>query len=200
MPYTYDKNILTFHLGQLQTNCYLISNNGEAVIIDPADRAEFLADKLMEKGLELKYILLTHAHFDHMLACDKLREMTGAPLCLHELDADGITHPGHSYLPVAGIFEGFKPADRLLKEGMTLPLGNENIGVIHTPGHTKGSCCYTYANDVFCGDTIFDGSWGRTDLYGGSDTEMARSLERLHSLYDGSQKRFHPGHGNSFFI
>ncbi len=198
--YMYDKNILTFPIGQLMTNCCMIVNGNEAVVIDPADRAEFLIKKLGEKNVKLKYILLTHAHFDHMLACEELRELTGAPLCVHEADADGITDPKKSYLTAAGIYKGFKPADILLNEGDTLTLGDKEIGVIHTPGHTLGSCCYTYVNDVFCGDTIFDGSWGRTDLYGGSDDDMRNSLKRLHRMYDGTGKRFHPGHGNSFVM
>ncbi len=196
----YDKNILTFPLGQLMTNCCMIINGNQAVIIDPADRADFLYKKLSEKELELKYILLTHAHFDHMLAAEELREQTGAPLCVHEADREGVTDPFKSYLVVAGVEEGLKPADILLKEGDSLTLGDQSIGIIHTPGHTLGSCCYTYANDVFCGDTIFDGSWGRTDLYGGSDEDMKRSLHRLHLMYDGAGKRFHPGHGNSFVL
>ncbi len=196
----YDKNILTFPMGQLVTNCYMIVNGDDALIIDPADRADFLYAKLSDKKLKLKYILLTHAHFDHMLAAEKLRKLTSAPLCVHELDAQGVTVPEYSYLTAVGITHGFAPADRLLKDGQVLTLGDDKITVIHTPGHTKGSCCFAYANDVFSGDTIFDEGCGRCDLYGGSETQMQRSLSYLHGKYDGTGVRFHPGHGNSFTL
>ncbi len=159
-----------------------------------------MLSKLEDKNLKLKYILLTHAHFDHMLACEKLREETKAPLCVHEADADAVTEPRHSYLILAGILKGFKPADIRLKEVDVLTLGTGKFEVIHTPGHTKGSCCYTYSNDVFCGDTVFDSGYGRTDLYGGDERAMADSLDKIHRLFDGSGKRFHPGHGNSFVL
>lgn len=188
--------VLTFPLGVNRTNCYFLICGSSCIIIDPADNCEFLLRKLKEKNLKLEKILLTHAHFDHILALDELRAATGAAACIYKSDDEGLTNPNYSYLTWVGKHEGMKNADILLSDNDTIDFGTGKITVLHTPGHTRGSCVYVYGSDVFCGDTVFSEGYGRTDLYGGSDEDMTQSLKKLYKSYVGY--KFHPGHGNSF--
>ncbi len=193
-----NSTFLTFPLGMNRTNCYFLINASSCVIIDPAFDAEFLCNKLKEKNLKLEMILLTHAHFDHIMALDELRDATSAPVYLHFADWEILTSAEHSYLSFVGRTTGMRAADEILADGDILRLGDERIEVIHTPGHTPGSCCFVAGTDVFCGDTIFASGYGRCDLYGGCDELMRGSLDKLNRRFEGTEYRFHPGHGNSF--
>ena len=189
--------IRTLTLGELDTNCYIvISAAGNAAVIDPADEAQKVLDVLKTENAELKMILLTHGHFDHTGAVAQLKEETGAKVYLHEKDEcmtdDTIKNvaylcPGFEYKPYT--------ADKLLSEGDIIRLDEIEFSVINTPGHTAGSVMFFAENCIFAGDTIFEGSVGRTDFYSGDYTAQKKSLARIAALRE--DYIIYPGHGSS---
>lgn len=192
----------TYILGMYKTNCYMINANGNAIIIDPADKSEYLLNKLNEKGLNLCGILLTHAHFDHMMAAEELRRATGAPLCVHINDKEGVIDADKSYLRQLGrLSHGFNAPDVLFADGDEFPFDGVNATVFYTPGHTKGSCCYIIEKDIFCGDLVFKDGFGRCDLYGGDQRELVSSIARLREFFEenGTDYVLHPGHGDKLY-
>lgn len=165
-------------VGQLGTNCYLLVDEGtnKAAIIDPGGDADRIIQVLKDEQVELEYILLTHGHYDHTTGVPELSEaMPDAKIYIHQADANGA---GSYLFPLAG------QVDELLlyEDGDTLPLGELTIEVLHTPGHSPGSVVLKVADVLFCGDTLFAGSMGRTDLPGGSYDKIMASLKRLGQL------------------
>ncbi|MGQ9477044.1 MAG: MBL fold metallo-hydrolase [Candidatus Bipolaricaulia bacterium] len=168
-------------VGELETNCYILKGGGEATVIDPGAEDERLLRAI--EGQRLRYILLTHAHPDHLGGVPQLkRDFKEAALLLHRADLEGFR-----------LFLPHLEPDGLLEEGAKLEFGNESLQVLHTPGHSPGSLVFMIDRGLFVGDLIFWGSIGRTDLPGGSQAEMARSLRRIIGL-DGDF-RLYPGHG-----
>ena len=144
-----------------------------------------------------KLILLTHAHFDHMLGLDAWRKL-GIPLAVHRMDAPALGDPAKSYFrPFLHREDVFMPPEQELEEGTVIPLGNEFLRVLHTPGHTMGSVCYLGDGVIFTGDTVFtDGDYGRTDLYGGDEVTLFSSIRRLSQLPEKEGDLvMYPGHG-----
>lgn len=187
-------------LGEMRTNCVIVSDEetGIGAVIDPGGtEAEKRIITLCESnGVKIKYILLTHAHFDHMLSLEALRNVTGAPLALHSYDADSLQDPTLTYMAqFGGITEGCAPAEIILNDGDSLSLGNTTLTVLHTPGHTAGSVCYMADCVIVTGDTLFHSGIGRCDLYGGDEQAMKQSLKRLASI-EGDYKLY-PGHGST---
>lgn len=183
-------------LGALQANCYLLSDEeGATAVIDPGDEAGTILETVRAGELAVESILLTHAHFDHILAADELRRETGAPVYVYETDAPALADPRRSLTVLAKGGAGLLRADRLLKDGEELRVGRLAVSVLHTPGHTPGSCCFLCGDALFSGDTLFAGSIGRTDFPGGDDQAMAASLRMLAALEPGI--RVFPGHGES---
>ena len=183
-------------LGDLGTNCYILwDESGEGAVIDPADDAARILQVLAQEQISLRWVLLTHAHFDHMLAAGEILRATSAELMLHEADAPALSDPirnltglfGYSRLTVL-------EAARLLRENDAIHVGTTAITVLHTPGHTPGSCCYydEAGGRLFAGDTLFAGSVGRTDFPGGSAATLHASLMRLMELPD--DVTVYPGH------
>lgn len=189
--------VLNYVLGMYKTNCYLLYTSEGAVIIDPADRSPYLISKLEEKSLKLHKILLTHAHFDHILAANPLKDETGAEICIGTQDAEGARDVERSYLLQLGRTNRGVYADTLLNDGDTFSVCGMDFTVIETPGHTKGSVCYVCGNDIFCGDTVFKDGFGRCDLYGGDEEKMVSSLLTLRKFFEenGTDYVLHPGHG-----
>ena len=171
-------------LGLYQTNIYILSNDREAVVIDPGYEADTILDAL--EGKQLKAILLTHGHFDHVGAVKELVAETGCEVYIHPAEAtlppmitDGQLYYTHTY-----------------SEGDTVsPIDGVELTVLHTPGHTPGSVCLLMKDQMFSGDTLFEGSCGRIDLPGGNPQQMLQSLRRLASLQ--ADYTVHPGHGGS---
>lgn len=183
-------------LGAMQANCYLLSDDkGITAVIDPGDEAATILETVRGEGLAVEAILLTHAHFDHILAADEVRLETGAPVYVYEADAPALADPRRSLTMLAQSGAGTLQADRLLKDGEMLRVGELSVVVLHTPGHTPGSCCFWCGDALFSGDTLFAGSIGRTDFPGGDDQAMAASLRMLAAL-EGDIRVF-PGHGES---
>ena len=170
--------------GTIGTNSYVIyqEDSKAAVVIDPSDDASLVRTKIKALSLRVQAILLTHAHFDHGGDAEQIRKLTGAPVYLHPADRD---------MP-SWLTHGLK-ADRDLAEGQELDFEGLRLKVLHTPGHSPGSVCFLCEDKLFAGDTLFAGSCGRTDLWGGSWPEMLRSLRRLAAL-EGDYVLY-PGHG-----
>ena len=165
-------------VGPIGTNCYILEDEKAklAAVIDPGDEADKILEVLKEDGVDTQYILLTHGHYDHTTGVPDLHKaLPQAEIYIHKADANGA---GTHLFPLAGQVEGLKYYD----EGDTLTLGSLTIEVLHTPGHSKGSVTLKVADVLFCGDTLFAGSCGRTDLAGGSYTEIMESLKRLGQL------------------
>lgn len=175
--------ITVFQLGSLGTNCYIVREDKACAVIDPGDAGNALADWLQAQGLQPEAVLLTHGHYDHVGGVADLRSRyAGLPVYVHEAD----THL------TADLSRGLQWTNHY-NEGDTLTAGDVDFRVLHTPGHTPGSVCLLAGEALFCGDTLFAGSCGRTDFPGGSWTEMLRSLRRLSQL-DGDLQVL-SGHG-----
>lgn len=189
--------IRNLHQTGWPSNCYLISEGSDAVIIDPSAPVQTIMDSLAEDSLHLYAILLTHGHFDHLLTLDTLRDITGSPAYLHQGDAD---FPGNAakscYLTLLGRDIRHRDADILLMGGERLEFGTLRFTVLHTPGHTGGCVCYRCGDALFTGDTLFAEGYGRTDLPGGSWSILRRSLERLTAMRN-EPLTIYPGHGES---
>lgn len=177
------------------SNCYLLVSGNEAAIVDPSANLTEMLLSLNEANAVLKYIILTHGHFDHMLSLSQLRDRTGAPLCMHRDDTRHLADPTRSLFTMVGHPEmRFDPAEIVLEEGSELPLGEDVIKILHTPGHTPGSMMLLFGDDLVTGDTLFDMSVGRWDFPGGNEDVLYESIFRIYEEYPGS--RIYPGHGN----
>ncbi len=179
-------SILCMTLGMVETNCYLVWNqeSKEALLIDPADSAPQIEKVIRERELTLKALLLTHGHFDHVLAADELREAFGVPLCAAAPEAETLNDPelnGDARFMRSGLR---LKADRLFTDGEKVDILGTDMQIIFTPGHTRGSCCYYFPAEqvLFSGDTLFQGSFGRVDLPGGDLPSLKKSLDKLFAL------------------
>ena len=193
--------------GSFGSNCYLLTSGTHAMIVDPSADADRILQAAAKLGAKPERILLTHGHFDHLLSVDLLRDKTGVPACIHEADLElpedarknayfHFFHRDHSY----------RRPEITFRDGDILPLGDEQILVLSTPGHTQGSVCFLCGTaglpenipaDAFLltGDTLFADNCGRCDLFGGDPAKMQKSLRRLQNLP--ATMRIYPGHGES---
>ncbi|MCI5479675.1 MAG: MBL fold metallo-hydrolase [Lachnospiraceae bacterium] len=188
--------------GSVGTNCYFLINTQtqETVIIDPADDAPMLSAKLKEKNLKPAAILLTHGHYDHIMAVEELRKEYGIPVIAHEEEKQILENPRGNLSTMIGMPFTVK-ADRFVKDEELLVTAGFSIRVLHTPGHTIGGCCYYLADEnlLFSGDTLFWESVGRTDFPTGSMSALVRSIkEKLMVLPEST--RVYPGHMGSTSI
>lgn len=175
-------------VGPIGTNCYILEDDQTnlAAVIDPGDEPELIQEALEKEGVEVRYLLLTHGHYDHTTAVPALhRVYPQADIYIHQADANGA---GSTLFPLAGEVDDLK----LYDEGDVIRLGDHEIQVLHTPGHSPGSVTLKVEDVLFTGDTLFAGSCGRTDLRGGSYEQIMASLKRLGEL----EGNFHvcPGH------
>ena len=183
--------VSVMQVGPIGTNCYFLQDeeSGLMAIIDPGDDWERILHQVKKAEGEVKYILLTHGHYDHTTAVpDLVKALPGVQVYIHQADANGA---GSQLFPLAAQVKDLNNYD----EGDTLSLGSLTIEVLHTPGHSKGSVTLKVGDVLFTGDTLFCGSCGRTDLRGGSYEEIMASLKRLGEL----EGDFHvcPGHDRS---
>lgn len=188
--------IKSMTLGMVATNCYLIINKetNEALLIDPADNALRISNVIEENVCTLKAILLTHGHFDHIMALNELKKRYNVPVYAHEEEEDVLKQ---SSLNMSGMIGQIytTQADIYVKDGEHLKLAGLDIIVLHTPGHTKGGVCYYLPEEkvLMSGDTLFHCSIGRTDFPTGSMSQLVRSVkEQLFVLPDDVQ--VYPGH------
>ena len=179
------------------TNCYLLCNMDikECVLIDPADSQDEISRMIDESGCSLKGILLTHGHFDHIMAADAVRDKYGVKVYASCDEKNTLEQPHINLGEAYGLKLSVK-ADVWHKDGEILKLAGFDIEALHTPGHTEGGSCY-YIREIgvlFSGDTLFCGSVGRTDFPGGSMSEIVRSIkEKVMVLPDDT--KVYPGHG-----
>ena len=183
-------------LGMIQANCYILSTERKnAAVIDPGGEAEKIKTYLKQNDLTLKMILLTHGHHDHIAAVWDLAGWANVPVYIQEEDGEMLKDINLSLCSMVPLYFAYNSEMpiQLLKDRDILKLDELDIELIHTPGHSKGSSCYKIGDALFTGDTLFAGSIGRTDLYGGSYSVLKSSLEILKALPD--TYRIYPGHG-----
>lgn len=183
------------------TNCYIVEDeeSKETMVIDPGGEPEKIIDMLNTLGInELKYIYLTHCHGDHFGGILELKKQKGGKVLIHRDDAEGLYNPSISLTYYIGMDDIELEADSRVDEGDKIHLGNLEFEVIHTPGHTKGGTCL-YCKEqalLFSGDTLFKGTWGRTDLPTSSFPDIIASItNKLATLPD--ETIVYPGHGKS---
>lgn len=182
------------------SNSYLLISGESAFAVDPSVSVAVTIDYLNRTNTTLKGILLTHGHFDHTFSVDTLRARFSVPLYVHSYDAPMLTDA--SLNGSLAFFEKEfirRPADLFFEDGQTIAIGEEDIRVIHTPGHSRGSCCFLFKDEngkdaLVTGDTLFSNSVGRCDLYGGNETELKYSLQKLSSL--DRNATIYPGHND----
>lgn len=192
--------IKQFCVGDVATNCYLVYDevSMEGAIVDPGDSADKLIAEIKRDQVRLKYILLTHAHFDHILAVGAIKKATGAQVVVSKadeylFDAAVSLSPFGSYGKQMMAKFDFPGADIWAEDGTELTFGGMTARFLSTPGHTPGSCTIVLDDKIlFTGDTLFCQSCGRTDLPGGNWRDMLKSLKRLHDLP--GDYRVLPGH------
>lgn len=176
-----------------ETNTYIVTceETGETAVVDPSLPEETLIEKL--EGKNVKYILLTHGHYDHIGGVNLIKEKTGAKVVIHKEDEEMLCDKNKNY----GTDSTPIYADILVEDGTELMLGNSKITVLHTPGHTKGGVCYIFPDDrvMFSGDTLFRLTAGRTDLYGGDARTELMSLSKIAELEGDYQ--VYPGHDHA---
>lgn len=188
--------------GYVQTNVYFVydENNKKAVVFDPADDGKGIYDKLNASGISVAAIFLTHGHFDHIYGVKELKELTDVKVYA-STDEDDVLKDAELNVSAQTGRQCTVVADVLLKDGEETDIEGMKIKMIATPGHTKGSCCFYFAEAGFliCGDTLFLGSCGRTDLPTGSSATLDHSIrEKLMVLPD--EVRIFPGHGDASTI
>ena len=184
-------------VGALQTNSYIVFDQefGEGLVIDAGGEPQKIIRKVEERGIKVRGIYTTHCHFDHILAVRDLKEVLGCGFYIHRADEEVLERSVEDAKMYLGLsrFDPPKP-DGYIDNGDVIEVGEIVLKVLHTPGHTPGSVSYVFDGGVFAGDTIFAGSIGRTDMFGGNLKLLMRSIiEKLFKLPD--HYVIYPGHG-----
>jgi glyoxylase-like metal-dependent hydrolase (beta-lactamase superfamily II) len=183
-------------VGPLFSNCYVVGDieSNQGVIIDPGDEADVILNTIKDLGIEIKYILATHGHFDHVGAVNQLKKILKVDFLAHKDDLFFI-EDGENAARRWGIKINQPPnPDRFIVDGEKIEFGKYELKVIHTPGHSPGGVCFLYNKFLFSGDTLFQGSIGRTDFRKGSIEDLKKSIKtRLYPLHDNTI--VYTGHG-----
>ena len=195
--------IETIVVGPLGVNCFILGDkqSNEGVVVDPGADCEVILAAVARFGLKVKYLINTHAHFDHVGCNRRVLEATGAEFLIHELELELLSQASRSAQKYGIVAEDSPAPSRYLTDGMRLDFGRRSIEVLHTPGHTQGGCSLLLRNEglVITGDTLFAESVGRTDLPGGSHEQLIASIKaKLMPLPD--ETVVWPGHGPSSTI
>ncbi len=180
------------------TNCYIIvdEETKETMVIDPAGEVDKIEELIKIMDGKLKYIYLTHCHGDHIMGVTELKNRLGGKILIHRDDSEGLNNPDINLTPYIGIGEIELEADSRIDDGDLIHLGNLEFKVLHTPGHTKGGTSLYCEKEhcLFSGDTIFRGTWGRTDLPTSNRESIIKSIEtKIMTLPD--ETIVYPGHG-----
>lgn len=194
--------VFTFNGGGYAANTYVLSESesGDAILFDPSCDPIEMEDFFSANGMTLRYIVLTHAHYDHMLTLNETRaHFIGVPVLVGKGDEPAFSDARVNCAYLFGVPSvDFGVPDRTVTEGDELALGSEKVTVMSTPGHTPGCCCFLAGDIMITGDTLFEDSIGRSDFIGGNINTLVSSLKRLMSL-DRDYEIF-PGHGPSSTI
>ena len=196
-----DLIIKTLAVGPIQANCHILGceETLEAAVIDPGDEPDRILTALAESSLTAKLIINTHGHFDHVSANKRLKEVSGAPILIHFLDAPMLDQLSSSAAAWGFTADNSPKPDKELNDGDEVVFGHTTLKVIHTPGHTPGGISLYAPDFVFVGDTLFAGSIGRTDFPGGSFETLKESIrKKLFGL--GDHVKVYTGHGPSTTI
>jgi glyoxylase-like metal-dependent hydrolase (beta-lactamase superfamily II) len=177
-------------------NCIIVgcTETKNAVVIDPGDDVDRILVALSEEQLSVTKILNTHGHFDHVGGNQRLKEVTGAPICIHDEDAPMLAHVSSSAAAFGMRVNNSPEADETLQDGDIVKFGNLELKVIHTPGHSPGGVAFYRPDVVFVGDTLFAGSIGRTDFPGGSYDQLIASVKNKLFTLD-NKTIVYTGHG-----
>ncbi len=189
-------------MGSMGANCYLYAceESKKAAIIDPGADGKRIYRWVLEKGLKVDYILLTHGHVDHIGAVDELKELLGDVLVgIHGDDAGMLTDGKRNLSSFFGPGLVLQKADVLLEDGQELAIGKKRLKVISTPGHSPGGVCFLCSEGLFSGDTLFAGSIGRTDFPGGSMNQLLDGVKKKLLILPEDTRVF-PGHGEETSI
>ncbi len=188
--------IRRLEVGPLVTNCYIVGceNTGIGAIIDPGGDADLIYNTAIGLGLDIKFIINTHSHFDHTAGNKRMKELTGASIVIHPLDAPALERMSASAALFGFFVDNSPPPDITVEEGDILEVGEIAFKILHTPGHTPGSISLYTDSIVFVGDLIFQGSIGRTDFPGGDYETLINSVKtKIFPL--GDDVVIYPGHG-----
>ncbi|MEA3476480.1 MAG: MBL fold metallo-hydrolase [Candidatus Cloacimonadota bacterium] len=179
-----------------ETNTYLLWDKIEKVgaVIDPANKAEIIFQESQRLGFEIKYIINTHGHADHIGANGKLKELTNAKICIHQFDNDKLTNPELNFSIFFDYYVISPPADKFLEDNEIVTIGSEQLKVLHTPGHSIGSICLLGNSFLVSGDTLFFEGVGRTDIPGSDKDKLRKSIKEKLFILPERTKVF-PGHG-----
>jgi len=177
-------------------NCFILGceSTKKAVVIDPGDDADRILMELSKSELDVKYLINTHGHFDHVGANKRMKEVTGATLAIHPEDEPMLKELSRSASMFGLSADNSPPADMLLNDGDKIRFGEITLTVIHTPGHSKGGICLYTKGHLFSGDTLFAGSIGRTDLSGGDYDTLISSIKEKLLAFD-TDTIVYTGHG-----
>lgn len=183
-------------VGDLQTNCYILGDekSKEGVLIDPGGEPEKIEKLIQDEGLNIKYIILTHGHADHIAALSQLKENTNASILIHPADSDMLVEPSYNLSFFTGENLVCPEADRFLNDGDKITVGALELEVLHTPGHSPGGISLFLDKVIFTGDTLFCEGIGRTDLPGASHTQLLHSIKNK-ILKKPDDTVVYPGHG-----
>lgn len=184
--------ILSVRLGPIETNCYVVGDEHECLVIDPGWFQIDELDKMIDNR-RVEAVVATHGHYDHIAGVDAIRNKYRTKLIIHEEDAEMVGSAEANLSSLFGEAGEFRPAEETVKDGDTLSAAGFSFKVLHTPGHTRGGICLYTDGILFCGDTIFAFGVGRTDFPGGSYDELRSSIrEKIFPLPD--ETRIYPGH------
>ncbi len=191
-------NIERFELGPLTVNCYVIYSAGskECIVVDPGWPSSELESFLFNQDLKPAYIILTHGHFDHTSGVRRLKSLYECPLMIHKEDSNMLGNENLTAALFGLSADPSPPADSYISDGDTISISNIKIEITHTPGHSPGSICLIIKGHktIICGDTLFAGSIGRTDLPGGDYSTLIYSIKNKILIFDNDVKVL-PGHG-----
>ncbi|HEX3031562.1 MAG TPA: MBL fold metallo-hydrolase [Bacillota bacterium] len=183
-------------VGPMGANCYILGceKTKAGAIIDPGAEPKRILAKVAELGLKVEYIIMTHGHIDHIMALGEVKEATSAKIVIHKSDAPMLTDGRKNLSSFMGGNLSYPPADELVKDGDVLRLGELELKILHTPGHTTGGICIEVGDILISGDTLFECSVGRSDFPGGSHSTLINSINTKLMVYPDETKVF-PGHG-----
>ncbi|EMS73870.1 MBL fold metallo-hydrolase [Ruminiclostridium cellobioparum] len=186
--------IKTITGGMFDSCAYLICEGNKAVLIDAGVKSEKVIEAAADMKVDIEKIILTHGHIDHIVELDSIAEKTGARAYIHINDEPSLTDAGYNVSAYAFKAQTFNTQCEVLRDGSILRLGELELKVIHTPGHTPGSICIQVNNELFSGDTLFNSGYGRVDLPNGSFEDIYASIvDQLFNLP--GETRVYPGHG-----